>query len=268
MSEIERLPRTEGEEIAYVRRMPQDPADDAVGVVWLGGFNSDMTGTKAAALDDWACEDGRAFLRFDYFGHGASSGDFKDGTIGRWADDAVAALDELTDGPQVLVGSSMGGWIALLAALRRPEKVAGLVLIAPAPDFTEDLMWANFSDEIKRQLQDTGLYERPSDYDPEPYVVTMDLIEEARKHLLLRAPIGIRVPIRILHGMQDPDVPWRRSLDLVDKLAADDVTVTFIKDGDHRLSDDQNLARLIDTVESLCWEVDAPEDESDQEIAL
>ncbi len=240
------LPRPDGETIAYCRREGQ-----GVGLVWLSGFNSDMTGSKALAVDAWAASMGRPCLRFDYLGHGASTGTFAEGTIGRWREDTLAALDDLTQGPQILIGSSMGGWMALLAALARPDRVAGLVLIAPAPDFTEDLMWAGFPEDVKAQLRLTGQWLRPSAYGDEPYPITMRLIEEARDHLILNEPIPVRCPVRILHGQQDADVPWERSLTLAQRLEAEDVAVTFLKSGDHRLSTEADIRRLLTTVSEL-----------------
>ncbi len=243
--------RSDGETIAYWRSDGQ-----GVGVVWLSGFHSDMTGSKAQEVARWAGETGRACLRFDYFGHGASTGDFADGTIGRWREDTLSALDSLTEGPQILVGSSMGGWMALLAALARPDRVAGLVLIAPAPDFTEDLMWAGFPDAVKTELREAGRWLRPSAYGDEPYPITMRLIEEGRDHLVMREEIPIRCPVRILHGMEDADVPWQRSVTLVERLAATDVTVHFIKAGDHRLSTEPDIARLIATITTLAEDLE------------
>jgi pimeloyl-ACP methyl ester carboxylesterase len=245
------LARPDGATIAYHALKGKSP-----GVLFCGGFMSDMTGTKALALEANCRDAGRAFTRFDYFGHGQSSGKFADGTIGRWADDAIAVLDEVTEGPQVIVGSSMGGWIMLLAALARPARTAGLVGTAPAPDFTEELMWAGFDDNIRRTLQTEGVYMEPSDYSDEPYTITMRLIEEGRNHLLLQQGVGLSCPVRLLHGMKDPDVPWRHSLKLIDALEAGDVTLTLIKNGDHRLSEPDDLIRLTDTVESLCRDLE------------
>jgi pimeloyl-ACP methyl ester carboxylesterase len=239
------LVREDGETVAYRRRPGRSP-----GVVFLGGFMSDMTGTKAEALDRFCAARGQAYLRFDYFGHGASSGAFKDATVGRWKADALAALDQLTEGPQVLVGSSLGGWIMLLAALARPERVHALVGIAAAPDATEDLMWVELGAEERASLLRDGFIRRPSQYSPEGYIYTRTLIEEGRNHLV-RAPISIACPVRLLHGMRDPDVPWRTSLALAEKLESRDVTVTLVKDGDHRLSTDENLALLARTLEPL-----------------
>ncbi|MBX3485647.1 alpha/beta hydrolase [Phenylobacterium sp.] len=220
-------------------------------VVWLGGFKSDMTGTKAQALADWAAANGRGYVRFDYFGHGASSGDFADGTITRWRDDAIAVLNELTAGPLVLVGSSMGGWIACLAALALKPRVQAMVLIAPAPDFTETLMKPEIPPEGLAQLERDGVWLRPSEYG-EPYPITRALLEDgARWSILGEAPIPIEAPVRILQGGADPDVPWRHALELAHALKGDDVVFTLIKDGDHRLSRPQDIARIIAAVEEV-----------------
>jgi pimeloyl-ACP methyl ester carboxylesterase len=241
-----RLRRRDGATISYRRTAGKTP-----GLVFLGGFMSDMTGTKASALQDYAIRRGRAFLRFDYLGHGESSGDFESGTIGRWAEDAVAVLDELSEGPQVLVGSSMGGWLMLLAALARPERVAGLVGIAAAPDFTEDLMWATFAPEVRETLERDGVYRQPSAYGEAPYAITRTLIEEGRRHLLLRAPIPLTCPVRLLHGMADPDVPWRLSPTLAERLESEDVEIHLVKKGDHRLSSPADLVLLEDVLDRL-----------------
>jgi pimeloyl-ACP methyl ester carboxylesterase len=238
------LTRPDGTVIAYHHTPGRTP-----GVVFCGGFMSDMTGTKALALEEHCRRVGRAYTRFDYRGHGQSGGRFVDGTIGLWADDALAVLDQVTDGPQVVVGSSMGGWIMLLLARARPARIAGLVGIAPAPDFVER-MWDGFSEEIRDTMRRDGVYLRPSEYSDEPYAITMQLIEDGRRNLVLDRPLKLACPVRILHGMQDPDVPWRGSLDLVEKLDCADVTVTFVKNGDHRLSEPGDIARLIDTVET------------------
>jgi len=219
-------------------------------VVWLGGFNSDMTGTKAQALADWGVRTGRAYLRFDYFGHGASSGAFADGTISRWRADALSVIDELTEGPLVLVGSSMGGWIACLAALSRPERVRAMVLIAPAPDFTEKLMKPSFSPKALAEIEQAGAWERPSPYG-DGYVITKALLEDGARWSILDGPIAITTPVRILQGGADADVPWRHALDLSQAIESQDVVFTLIKDGDHRLSRDEDIARLIATVEGV-----------------
>jgi pimeloyl-ACP methyl ester carboxylesterase len=218
---------------------------------------SDMSGTKAIALEDYCREKELNFLRFDYFGHGDSSGDFADGTIGRWAEDAVAVLDQLTEGPQILVGSSMGGWIMLLAALARPARIAGLIGIAAAPDFTEDLMWEAFSPEIRDEILNQGRYERPSVYGDDPYVITRNLIEDGRRNLLLRDVIPIRCPVRLLQGMADDDVPWKTALRLAGALESDEVEVTLVKKGDHRLSEPQDLRRLFRALDEMLEKITA-----------
>ena len=220
-------------------------------VVWLGGFASDMTGTKAQALAEWAERTGRTFLRFDYFGHGASEGDFRDGTITRWRADALAVIDELTEGPLVLVGSSMGGWVACLAALSRPERVKAMVLIAPAPDFTEKLMKPGIPADGLAAIERDGFWVRPSEYDDFGYPITKGLLEDGARWQILDGPIAIGCPVRILQGGADPDVPWGHSLHLVLALEGRDVTYTLIKNGDHRLSRPQDIERLLDAVEEV-----------------
>ncbi len=249
VSNIKKFLRTDGESIAYLREPGKSP-----GVIWLSGFKSDMTGTKAAHLHAWAKRRGQAFLRFDYFGHGVSSGSFKNGTIGRWRDDALAVLDALTEGPQVLVGSSMGGWIALLAAEARPEKVRGLLLIAPAPDFTEELMWANMPEDIRDQIMRDGVWSRPSLYDDSPYIVTRALIEDGRKHLVLGRDLTFAGPVRILQGMKDPDVPWEHALRLM-KILPGKPVLSLSKEGDHRLSTPADLKLLEETLDGLLAEL-------------
>jgi pimeloyl-ACP methyl ester carboxylesterase len=228
----------------------------APGLFWLGGFHSDMQGTKALALDEWAAGHGRACVRFDYSGHGESGGAFIDGTIGRWLEESVAVFDRFCRGPQVVIGSSMGGWMALLLAreiARRaasPASLAGLVLIAPAPDFTEQLMWNGFSPAIRNEIETTGVWLRPSQYG-EPYPITRALIEEGRNHLLLGSAIEVGCPVRILQGAQDPDVPWQHAFALTHRLPSDDVVLTMIQDGDHRLSRPQDIARIIAAVAEI-----------------
>ena len=228
-------------------------AGAAPGLVWLGGFKSDMQGTKAVALDNWAGENGRACIRFDYSGHGESGGEFVDGTIGRWLEDSAAVFERFAKGPQVLIGSSMGGWLALLLARelkgrKAAGSIAGLVLIAPAVDFTEELMWNKFSPAVKRQIETEGSWQRPSQYSESAYPITRGLIEEGRKHLLLGGLIETGCPVRILQGVQDPDVPWQHAVDLSSRLARDDVVLTLVKDGDHRLSRLEDIERLIAAV--------------------
>lgn len=236
-----RLTRDGGVSIAYQR---VEGKGDLPGVVFLSGFNSDMTGTKAVALEQACAARGQAFVRFDYQGHGQSSGRFEDGTIGIWRDDALAVLDALTAGPQILVGSSMGGWLALLLALARPERVVGLVGIAPAADFTEALMWPRLPQAVRETILRDGSARLPSAYDPAGYLVTRALFEDGRRHCLLDAPIPLACPVRILQGTADPDVPWQHAIRLAEAIAHDDVVVTLIKNGDHRLSSPENLARL------------------------
>ncbi len=226
----------------------------APGLFWLGGFKSDMRGIKAEALDRWGREHGRAVVRFDYSGHGESGGDFTDGSIGRWLEESLAVLEACCEGPQVVVGSSMGGWLALLlcrehAKRSRPAAaIAGLVLVAPAVDFTEELMWKRFPPEAKEAIERAGVWERPSQYSVEPYPITRGLIEDGRRHLLLGGMIETGCPVRILQGVQDPDVPWQHALELTARFARDDVVLTLVKDGDHRLSRPEDIERLLAAV--------------------
>ncbi|HEX2478841.1 MAG TPA: alpha/beta hydrolase [Geminicoccaceae bacterium] len=221
------------------------------GVLFCGGYTSDMTGTKALALEAFCRQQGRAFVRFDYSGHGASSGEFAAGTIGGWTDDALAIVDRVTAGPLLVVGSSMGGWIMLLVALARPDRVAGLVGIAAAPDFTEDLLLAQASPEERRALAEQGYWMQPSAYGGPPYPVTRGFIEEARAHLVLRGPIPITCPVHLLHGQRDPDVPWQTALRLAERLESEDVTGELVSDGDHRLSTARDLARIKAAVQRI-----------------
>lgn len=233
-----RLARGADEWLAYERIAGRAPE-----VVFLGGFASDMTGTKALRLEAHCRARGLAFTRFDYRGHGASSGRFEDGTIGGWAEDAIAVLDRVVEGPAVLVGSSMGGWLMLLAALARPERVKGLIGIASAPDFTERLMRQALTPKEKAALARDGVLHRPSAYGP-PLPITARLIEEGEAHLLLAEPIAIGCPAHLLHGQADHDVPWELSLELADRLASRRVTLELVKDGDHRLSREADLRRI------------------------
>lgn len=235
-----------GTAIAYRRTRGQGP-----GLLFLSGFRSDMTGVKALALEGWAIAHGHGFVRFDYHAHGASGGDWADGSIGRWYADALAVLDHVTDGPQILVGSSMGGWIALLLALARPDRVAGLVGVAAAADFTERLIRPRLTNDQQASLSRDGYFIAPSAYDPAGYMITAHLLDEARAHLLLPGPIGVRCPVRLLHGQLDADIPWQTCLDLAAALDSLDVRVTLVKDGDHRLSRDQDIGLLLDQVAGL-----------------
>ncbi len=226
---------------------------DTPGIFWLSGFKADMRGIKAQALAAWAKKSNRACVRFDYSGHGQSGGEFLDGTISRWLEESLAVFERFCRGPQVVVGSSMGGWLALLLARelkhrRGAQRLAGLVLIAPAVDFTEVLMWNKFPAKIKRELATAGVWIRPSQYDAAGYPITRKLIEDGRSHLLLGGMIETGCPVRVLQGVLDPDVPWGHAVELVSRLAQDDVVLTLVKDGDHRLSRPEDLERLITAV--------------------
>ena len=239
-------------EHAGIRRLAYDKTEgDAPGVVFLGGFRSDKEGTKAVYLEEWAARRGRAYLRFDYSGHGQSSGEFLEGSIGDWAEDAMAIVAGLTDGPQILVGSSMGGWISLLVARAIPEKVAGLVTIAAAPDFTEDSMWAGFDEAERRQLEADGRVEQPSEYSDEPYVITRRLIEDGRRHLVLRTPLHLPFPTRFLHGTADADVDLSVAHRLLAHAEGPDMRLTLVKGADHRFSDPDCLALIAHSVEDV-----------------
>ena len=235
----------------------------APGVVWLGGYRSDMMGTKAETLDQWAAEQGRAFTRHDYSGHGESGGDFKEGTISRWLGQSLAVLDAFAPGRQILVGSSMGAWIALrmMQELQRTgqgDRVAGLLLLAPAPDFTAELMEPQLSAAQRRDLDRNGFFEEPSGYSPEPNVYTRALFEDGRDNLVLRGRIDTHCPVHIIQGMADPDVPHAHALKLVEHLPADDVTLSLVRDGDHRLSRPQDLKMMIDALEGLITQANRP----------
>ncbi len=238
------------------RRSPPTPGRATL--VWFSGFGSDMDGGKAQAMHALADATGRGCERFDYSGHGVSSGRFEDGVVSDWLDDSLAVIDDCGPGPLVLIGSSMGAWLALLAALARPDRAAGLVLIAPAPDFTERLMWDQFDAAIRDTLTRDGVWMRPSAYDPQGQAVTLRLIEDGRAHLLMDAPsIPVTAPVRIVHGDQDESVPWRHGLALVDLLDSQDVTFTLVKGGDHRLSEPADMQRLEALVADLCAQVEA-----------
>ncbi len=226
------------------------------GVVWLGGFRSDMTGTKAQAMVNWAQENGHASLRFDYSGHGASSGDFADGTISRWLEDTTAVIEHHTRGPQILVGSSMGGWITLrlvqeISNSGLDVELAGILLIAPAPDFTKELMEPVFSDQQINELNERGFISELSEYSDEPNIITKELIEDGRNNLVLSGLIETGCPVHILQGMQDPDVPFQHAMRLLDHLPSQNVTMTLIKDGDHRLSREQDIQLMINSLNAL-----------------
>jgi pimeloyl-ACP methyl ester carboxylesterase len=232
-------------ELAWAKLPGTEPT-----LVFLPGFRSDMNGEKATALARHCGQRGHGMVRFDYSGHGSSGGRFEDGTIGRWTSDALTVIDRLTSGPLLLVGSSMGGWIALLIALTCPDRLAAIIGIAAAPDFTEALMWRVMSIEQRETLMRDGLLNLPSRYG-QPYPITRALIEDGRARMLLDAPIAIDCPVRLLHGQRDPDVPWELSLRIAEQLTSRDVRVTLVKDGDHRLSRSQDIAMLRQTLEEL-----------------
>lgn len=239
----DRLTLADGITLAYYRIPGAAP-----GIMFLGGFTSDMTGIKATTLERWRQGRGQAFVRFDYSGHGASSGRFADGTIGRWADEALTVLDQLTEGPQILVGSSMGAWLMLLIALLRPERIAGLLSLACAADFTEYLLWERLDEPLRERLRRERVISLRSPYD-EPYIITMNLIEEAVHHRLLdRTELPISCPVRLIHGMGDADVPWRTSLRVAEKLTSPDVRLILVKDGEHTLSREKDLRLLTRTL--------------------
>ena len=239
---------SEGRRLAYHLTEGKLP-----GVVFLGGFNSDMTGTKAIHLEAFCQRMGVRFLRFDYSGHGQSSGNFADGTIGTWKRDALDMLDTIAPGKNILVGSSMGGWLTLLAALERPENVVGLVGIASAPDFTETLIWRPSTVMQKEQWHKEGVIHIPDCYGKKPYPITYKLIEEGRNHLLLTDKILLDIPVRLIHGMKDGDVPFQVSMQLAERLASTDIIVTLIKDAVHRLSEPEQLEIIEKTVNSLVY---------------
>jgi alpha-beta hydrolase superfamily lysophospholipase len=240
------LARPDGERVAWRKLQGHGPT-----VVWLNGYRSDMMGTKAQAVAEWAAGQGRSLVRFDYMGHGASTGDFAKGTIGRWLQDALVVIDWLTRGPLVLVGSSMGGWLACLAALARPERMAGLVLIAPAADFTDKLIEPALSPEAAAAIKEAGVWMRPSPYGPAGDPITRTLLQDGRRWSILPGPVPIQAPVRVLHGGDDDAVPWTHGLKLVQAIESRDVVFTFIRDGDHRLSRPQDMARLIAAIEEL-----------------
>jgi len=240
----------QGRQLAY--RFTEPMTD--LTYVWLSGFKSDMTGTKVTVLEGWAKQQGHGFLAFDYSGHGVSGGAFEEGTISAWREDALAAIEHLTSGSLILVGSSMGGWMALLSALALKARIAGMVLIAPAPDFTQKLMWPEFSAEQQAEIMQQGRTLRPSDYG-DPYPITRALIEDGEEWTLLDSEIDLTCPVRILQGQQDPDVPWEHAFKLVSALKSDDLIFTLIKDGDHRLSRDEDIERLVQTCADLALQL-------------
>lgn len=242
--------------IAFLQRHARPQAAKRPGLVWLPGFKSDMNSTKASALDEHCAKEGRALLRFDYSGHGRSGGRFEEATLSHWLEESLAMIRTHTKGPQILVGSSMGGYLALLAARAswradETSRLAGLVLIAPAVDFTEALIWANASEEAKHAIMEKGAWLRPSAYSPEPYPITRALIEDGRRHLLLGGAIRAHCRAAILQGMRDEDVPFSHAMTLVEHMAGDSVTLTLVKDGDHRLSRPEDIALMLATISGL-----------------
>ena len=233
------LTTTDGQRVAYNHLTGGSP-----GVIFLHGLMSDRGGTKAMALEAHCAAKGYGYVRFDMFGHGDASGRFEDGSVSRWVEDSVAVIDEVTQGPQVLVGSSMGGWVMLKTALARPERVAAMVGIAAAPDFTEELMWPQMTEAQRKQLMSEGVIEVPSEYDDGPYRIGRLLIEDGRKNLLLGQPIALTCPARFIHGQRDTSVPWETSLRIAEQLSGDDVRVQLVKDGDHRLSRPHDLTAI------------------------
>jgi pimeloyl-ACP methyl ester carboxylesterase len=240
-----------GAAIAYRRTPGKSP-----GVIFLGGFMSDMSGTKATTLEAWCQTHNQAFLRFDYSGHGASSGRFDEGTIGIWSSEAIAVLDRLTEGPQILVGSSMGAWIMLLVAQARSTRIAGMLGVACAADFLEDAIWKILDQPTRTQLERKGVIYAPSDYSETSYPITLNLIHEARDHRVLNIDtLPITCPVRLLHGMNDESVSWRTSLDVTERLASSDVQLVLVKDGEHRMSRAQDLEKLVDMLAGLISDI-------------
>ena len=246
MAKTEFILNAAAEKLAYVFEPGRAPC-----VVFLSGYRSDMSGTKAQYLADLCRAQGYAMLRFDYSGHGLSSGQFENGSISAWTHDTLTVIKAAVDGPLILIGSSMGGWIMLLVALARSDRIAGLVGTAAAPDFTEDLMQNGFSAAQKRQLESQGFTEIPNCYDGEPYKITQALLDDGRSHLLLHSEIPLDCPVRLIHGTNDEDVPWQTSLKIAERLRSQDVETLFVKNGDHRLSEPEDLNRLCRTVGRL-----------------
>ena len=256
-----------GTRLAFHATAATNP-DAGPGIVFLGGFMSDMTSQKATVLESWAQKSGRGFLRLDYSGHGASGGAVRDGTIGRWLSDAMAVIQHAgihvdgMGGGLALVGSSMGGWIATriaqeLAESDNDQRVVGLVTIAAAADFTEELLPSRLGPEALAQIRDTGVFEAPSQYSSDPYIITRELLEEGRKHLVLSGNLNLNIPARLIHGTADSDIPWTQSQKLMEALTSQDVELLIVKDGDHRLSEPSDLERMTDVVTRLCDQLSA-----------
>jgi pimeloyl-ACP methyl ester carboxylesterase len=243
------LTRQSGEVISY-QKLPANSPGDLPGMIFLPGFMSDMNGAKALAVENFARVSGQSFVRFDYFGHGNSSGNFVDGHMGIWASDTLAVLDELTKGPQILIGSSMGGWLMLLTAIARPERIIGLIGLAAAPDFTEDLLRNELSQDELIEVNERGFVTCKSQYEDD-YIYTKALFDEGLKHLVLRDEMPIDCPVRLIHGLSDKVVPWQTAINIQEKIRGTDVEIILVKDGDHRLSTDSDLECLIGTIGNL-----------------
>lgn len=252
-----------GVELAWLSDGPEGMENGPTGLFWLGGFMSDMTGSKAQTLADIAQKAGRNCIRFDYSGHGASGGAFRDGTISRWLDEAIQMFTTHACGPRIVIGSSMGGWLALLLAKQLTaesssdaDRIAGMILIAPAVDMTRDLMWNRYDTETRQTIEQQGYFEEPSEYGPQPYTITKDLIEDGKQHLLLDGSLEAPFRVRILHGEEDPDVPWQHGLRVYNALTGPDISFNLIKSGDHRLSTERDLETLRQTCLDLCQRAD------------
>lgn len=263
MSSIRHHETKSGASIAYVSTRRKGPSYSSSGLFWLGGFKSSMEGSKATALSRWARAKHRECVRFDYSGHGASPGELEEGTISKWLGEATEIFDEITTGPQILIGSSMGGWLALLLLRQHLAmhgagncRIRGMILIAPATDMTEELMWACFSDEVREEILSQGVHFRPSAYGEDPYPITRDLIEDGRNNLLLDRQTEVPCPVHILQGLEDPDVPWAHAARTAKALNGEDIAVTMIRNGDHRLSRDEDVLRLVHLVEAMINKVD------------
>ncbi len=250
-AQAQRFSLKDGGWLSYHHTPARDGTQKKPGVMFLTGFRSDMQGAKAVFLEGWCKERDLSFLRFDYRGHGQSSGRFEDGTIGQWKEDVLTALDHLTQGPQILVGSSMGGWLMLLAALQRPERIAGLVGVASAPEFTEIMLNQRFDERQRKRLLEEGVVHVPSCDGGDSYPITRALIEDGKNHTLLHAPIAIDCPVRLMHGMADVDVSWQRSIAVAERLTSDNVRVQLLKNGDHRMNTPEGLATLGGLVEEV-----------------
>jgi uncharacterized protein len=250
MNNKSRLYYSNKEYLAYNKNSPKN--SNKYGLIFLGGFKSDMNGTKAMALNDFALKNNYDLLRFDYFGHGESSGEFIDGTIGLWLENTLAIIDEIaSDKPQILIGSSLGGWLMLLAAIARPKKFIGLIGLAVAPDFTEELIWDFLSNKQKEEIEVKGQVDFANEFCEDPYPISLKLITEARKHLLLNSDIKIEVALHLLHGMEDKDVPYSTSIRVAEKLKGKDVKIHLIKDAGHGLSRPEDLEFIYKTIFAL-----------------